>query len=146
MKGAEQTRYINSFTKEMENLTGPFYHRIDILNNSYYDHCYLKVRTFESNEASCPYEFWDNGFCLKPVLDNKTDWVYSQGESIFAGVCATLQAIAGVVLNLLVFAVFLRNPAFRREYLTPFILSLGTTDLLYSMVTLPIIAARNFGG
>ena len=134
----------------MENLSGPFYHRIDISNDSYYDHCYLKVRliknyVLQSNET-CPYELADNGFCLKPVLENKTDWVYSQEESIFAGFCATLQAIAGIILNLLVFAVFLRNPAFRKEYLTPFILSLATTDLVYSLVTLPIIAARNFSG
>jgi hypothetical protein len=138
--------YINSFTIEMEVLTDPFYHRIDIVNNSYYDHCYLKVRIFESNDTSCPYQYSDNYFCLKPVLENNTDWVYSEGESIFAGVCATLQAIAGVVLNVLVFAVFLGNAAFRKEYLTPFILSLATTDLLYSLFTLPIIAARNFGG
>ena len=130
----------------MADLNEPFYHRINISNDSYYDHCYLKVRISENNVTSCPYPFTVDEFCLKPVLENTTDWVYSQGESAFAGVFATVQAIAGVLLNLLVFAVFLRTPALRKEYLTPFVFSLGLTDLVYSMITLPIIAARNFGG
>ena len=73
-------------------------------------------------------------------------WVYSDGESLFMGISSTLQAFFGVILNVLVFCVFLRTPSFKKEYLTPFVLSLASTDLIYSSITLPIIATRNFVG
>ena len=131
----------------MANASEPFYHLIN-LQEPHHEHCYLKVRISEENPSSCTYieNRTKHELCLIPVLDASHDWVYSPNESIFAGVSATLQAIAGVILNLLVFAVFLRFRTFRKEYLTPFILSLATTDLIYSLVTLPIIAARNFAG
>ena len=139
----------------MEDLSKPFYHQIDYNID---DHCYLKVRLFQPNESDyCPYinasapgrdGVIGEQFCFKPVIENISDigWVYSDEESIFAGICATCQAIIGVALNTLIFCVFLNTASFRKEYLTPFVLSLATTDLMYSLITLPIIAARYFMG
>ena len=137
----------------MEELSKPFYHEIEDLNHN---HCYLRMRAFQPNESDfCRYiniTETNNGseisppLCFKPVGPNVSDhgWVYSDGESIFMGVSSTLQAIFGVILNVLVFCIFLRTPLFRKEYLTPFVLSLASTDLIYSSITLPIIATRNF--
>ena len=134
---------------KMSHLSYPFYHPIE-LNDTHHDNCFLKVRLFESNESSCPFIEYRNAttrdLCFEPVINGSTGWVFSQAESVFAGVTATLQATLGVVLNLLVIAVFLRTRSFRKEYLTPFILSLAATDLIYSSVTLPIIAVRDFTG
>ena len=133
----------------MGHLSDPFYYLIG-LNDTHHDTCFLKVRLFESNESSCPFIEYRNAttrdLCFEPVINGSTGWVFSQAESVFAGVTATLQATLGVVLNLLVIAVFLRTRSFRKEYLTPFILSLAATDLIYSSVTLPIIAVRDFTG
>lgn len=137
----------------MEELSKPFYHEIEDLNHNF---CYLRVRAFQTNESDfCRYinitETNDGSkisplLCFKPVGSNVSDhgWVYSDGESIFMGVFSTIQAVFGVILNVLVFYIFLRNPSFRKEYLTPFVLSLASTDLIYSSITLPIIATRNF--
>ena len=95
------------------------------------------------NETEC-YEIRNNTYCS--VLSNATDWVYSPAESIFAGLGATFQSITGFTLNLLVILALIRTPSIRKEYLTPFILSLAATDMIYSTFTLPIIAARDFGG
>jgi len=139
----------------MEDLSKPFYYQI---NDTNYNNCYLKVRLFKPNESdNCPYinasvpggeNVIDQEFCFKPVIENISDtgWVYSDEDSIFAGVCAACQAIVGVILNTLIFCVFLNTASFRKEYLTPFVLSLATTDLLYSLITLPIISARYFKG
>ena len=139
----------------MEDISKPFYYQIDDLQHKY---CYLWVRLFQKNESeNCDYinvtETKDGSeispaLCFKPVGNNVTDteWVYSDGESIFMGVFSSLQAIFGVALNLLVFCIFLMTPKFRKEYLTPFVLSLATTDLIYSLITLPIIATRYFMG
>ena len=137
----------------MENFSKPFYHEIEDIN---YNNCYLRVRAFQPNESDfCRYinitETNDGSeisppLCFKPVGPNVSDhgWVYSDGESIFMGVSSSIQAIFGVILNVLVFYIFLKTPSFRKEYLTPFVLSLATTDLIYSSITLPIIALRYF--
>lgn len=80
------------------------------------------------------------------MLGNSTEWVYYPAESICAGLGANFQSISGFTLNLLVVLALLRTPSLRKDYLTLFILSLAATDLIYSTVTLPIIAARNFAG
>ena len=139
----------------MEDISKPFYYQIDDLQHKY---CYLWVRLFQKNESdNCDYITVNEtkegreispALCFKPVGNNLTDseWVYSEGESIFMGVFSSLQAIFGVALNLLVFCIFLMTPKFRKEYLTPFVLSLATTDLIYSLITLPTIATRYFMG
>ena len=100
------------------------YHRVPFTGLSM-DHCYLKVD-------------------MESMLDNSTASCYSTAESIIGGLGATFEGIAGTFLNALVILALLKNASLRKEYLTPSIVSLATTDLLFSMVTLPMVAIRYF--
>ena len=102
------------------------YHLVNLTSSDYNDYCYLKV---DGNK-----------------LTNITDYCYSRAESLIAGVGATLQSVAGVTLNILVILALLRTKSVRNEYITPAIVSLIVTDLLFSMFTLPMLAARYFLG
>ena len=97
----------------------------------------------------CRTNLADNRTCYLKVdqnsdLSNSTDYCYSEGESILAGLGATFQAVVGTVLNLLVIVALMKNTHLRKEYLTPAIISLTVTDLLFSVVTLPALAHRYF--
>ena len=100
------------------------YHLVNLTTSDYNDYCYLKV---DGNK-----------------LNNITDYCYSHAESLIAGVGATLQSVAGVTLNILVILALLRTKSVRNEYITPAIVSLIVTDLLFSMFTLPMLAVRYF--
>ena len=100
------------------------YHLVD-LDDSANQQCYLKV------DVNSP-------------LDNSTDYMYTPAQSIFSGLGATFLSIFGFSLNLLFIWALVKDTKLRQEYLTPPILSLATTDLLYSMITLPITATRYF--
>ena len=102
------------------------YHLVKLTTSEYNDYCYLKV---DGNK-----------------LNNITDYCYSHAESLMAGVGATLQSVAGVTLNILVILALLKTKSVRNEYITPAIVSLIVTDLLFSMFTLPMLAARYFLG
>ena len=102
------------------------YHLVNLTTSDYNDYCYLKV---DGNK-----------------LNNITDYCYSHAESLIAGVGATLQSVAGVALNILVILALLKTKSVRNEYITPPIVSLIVTDLLFSMFTLPMLAARYFLG
>ena len=100
------------------------YRRVN-LTDAHMDICYLKVD-------------------MNSDLDDSTDYCYSNVESILAGLGATFQAIAGTILNLLVIVALLKTTNLRKEYLTPAIISLSVTDLLFSVITLPALAHRYF--
>ena len=100
------------------------YHLVN-LSNAHMTQCYLKID-------------------MMSKLDYGTEYCYSDGESILGGLGATVQAIVGTALNLLVILALTRNEHLRKEYLTPAIVSLASTDLLFSMVTLPMLAHRYF--
>ena len=100
------------------------YHLVNLTTSDYNDYCYLKV---DGNK-----------------LNNITDYCYSHAESLIAGVGATLQSVAGVALNILVILALLKTKSVRNEYITPAIVSLIVTDLLFSMFTLPMLAVRYF--
>ena len=102
------------------------YHFVNLSDSKYNTKCYLKV---DGNS-----------------LNNDTAYCYSPIESIIAGVGASFQSIAGVILNLLVIIALLRTGSVRKEYITPSIISLAGTDLLYSVFTLPMMAVRYFIG
>ena len=95
------------------------------LTNAFMKTCYLKVD-------------------MRSSLDNSTDYCYSNAESVLAGLGATLEAIAGSILNLLVIVALVRNPYLRKEYMTTSIVSLAITDFFFSIVTLPMLAHRYF--
>jgi hypothetical protein len=103
------------------------YHLVNLTgsSNTSMTECYLKVN-------------------LDSTLDDGTSYVYTTTESVIAGIGSTILAIVGTFLNFLVILALLRCNKLREEYLTPSVVSLATTDLLYSMLTLPMLAMRYF--
>ena len=99
------------------------YHLEKLNDSDYNTECYLKVD-------------------LKSVLSNETAYCYSTSASVIAGLGAILQSIVGVTLNLLVILALLRTRSIRREYVTPSVVSLSGTDLIFSMFTLPMMSVR----
>jgi len=71
-----------------------------------------------------------------------TDFVFGDGDSVFASLFAVLFAILGICLNLLVIVALMHYRRTRRHVTTPFIISLSISDLVYSGFILPIMAAR----
>ena len=101
------------------------YHLVNLTDSIYNFECYLKTD-------------------VNYNLSNDTKFCYTPTESIVAGLGASLQGIAGTILNFLVIVALLGTKSIRHEYITPSILSLVVTDLLFSTVTLPIMATRYF--
>ena len=102
------------------------YHLVNITGSSTsMTECYLKVS-------------------LDSKLNDSTSYVYSTTDSVIAGIGSTILAIVGTFLNFVVILALLRCNKLRKEYLTPSVVSLATTDLLYSMLTLPMLAMRYF--
>ena len=100
------------------------YHKVE-LEDAHMEECYLKVD-------------------MMSKLSNSTDYVYSETESILGGLGATIEAIAGSILNFLVIAALTKNAHLRKQYMTPSIVSLATTDLLFSLITLPMLSHHYF--
>ena len=103
------------------------YHLVNLSGSDYNNQCYLKVD-------------------VNSILGNDTGYCYTNIQSVIAGLGAILQSIVGIALNLLVIVALLRTKHVRKEYITPSIVSLIATDLLFSFFTLPMMAARYFIG
>ena len=73
---------------------------------------------------------------------NDANFVYSEKESIMAGVVIALQSIFGTILNFLVIVALLRNSELRKEYLTPTIISIAIANFIHSIYTLPILSCH----
>ena len=55
-----------------------------------------------------------------------------------------LESIGGSVLNFLIIVALLRSPNMRKEYLTPFIISMSLADFALSVFNLPFLSLRFF--
>ena len=66
-------------------------------------------------------------------LHHTSDYLFNFSQSIFGGLSYTTIAIAGLILNLVVMIAFWRDKGIRNEYLGRTILSLVTSDFLYSI-------------
>ena len=107
------------------NLNISHYHLVSLDGSKYHDECYLKVD-------------------LKSTLDNSTDYIYSSSLTNFAGVVCFLESVAGQILNLIVLLALFKDTKLRNEYLFLPVVSLITTDYLFSITTLPMLAVRFF--
>ena len=117
-----QSWFNMNHTRDAKNVS--HYHLVN-LTNSFMKTCYLKVD-------------------MRSRLDDSPDYCYSDAESILGGFGATIEAILGSILNLLVMVALVKNVNLRKEYMTRAIVSLATTDFLFSIVTLPMLAHRYF--
>ena len=117
-----QPWYNESHMVEGKNVS--HYHKVE-LEDAHMNQCYLKVD-------------------MMSKLSDSTDYVYTEEESILGGLGATIEAIAGSILNFLVIAALTKNTHLRKQYMTPSIVSLATTDLLFSLITLPMLSHHYF--
>ena len=106
-----------------DNNTPPQLDYYNVTSNSsrYFDTCWMKDRSID------------------------TSYVYSETESIIGGTLSTFVSIGGAILNFLVILVYLRSSNLRREYLTPSVVSIAITDLLFSAYPAPVMALGYFG-
>ena len=70
----------------------------------------------------------------------KADFWLPEPYSNMAAFVAASQSIIGAVLNTLVIISLIRNPELRKGYLTPLIVSIAVTDLLFSVIACPVLA------
>lgn len=81
---------------------------------------------------------------LGSELNFRTEYSYSSAASIFAGLCSTFLSISGSLLNILVILALMKDPTLRKQQCTPPLISLATTDLIYSILTLPMLGTTYF--
>ena len=77
---------------------------------------------------------------------NKTEYVFGRTEGILAGVFASLLSISGITANIITISALLNFQKTRNHVTTLFIVSLATSDLVFSMFTLPTLSTRFFTG
>ena len=68
--------------------------------------------------------------------------IFSPTETTILGISAVLLALLGAMANGLLIGSLLMAPRIRALSTTPFSISLCTSDLLFSIYVLPILAAR----
>ena len=121
-KFGHQSWYNKSHMQSGKNIS---HYHLASLTNALMKECYLKVD-------------------MRSKLDDSTDYCYSEAESILGGLGATTEAIAGSILNFIVILALTKNSHLRKQYMTPCIVSLATTDLLFSLVTIPMLSQHYF--
>ena len=91
------------------------YHEIHFNSSNYFEKCWLKTN--------------------KSTLNLTVDIYLPEPQASIMAFVVAMQVIAGIVLNFLVIASLLRNQQLRNSYLTPSIVSIAITDLLFSFLS-----------
>ena len=71
-------------------------------------------------------------------------YVYTDFEATVLGLIVASISITGTILNAVVICALLRNPEIRKEYLTPSIISIAVTDLIFCVLCLPVHSLHFF--
>ena len=79
-----------------------------------------------------------NGTYELAALQEDLDYVYSDFEANILGLIVAFMSITGTILNAFVIFALLRNQEIRKEYITPSIISIAITDLLFCVLCLPV--------
>ena len=77
-------------------------------------------------------------------FNETTPFLYESDVANVGGLVATLFALCGFTFNFLIIASVMYHKKTREQTLTPFIISLCGSDLIYSIATLPFYAIRLF--
>ena len=77
-------------------------------------------------------------------FNETTPFLYDPVVANVGGLVATLFALCGFTFNFLIIASVMYHKKTREQTLTPFIISLCGSDLIYSSATLPFYAIRLF--
>ena len=123
-----------------QNFSEAYYCKVN-LSDSYNNYCYLKTRftMVTDNVTDYPVGITDS-HC--PLWKYNTEWVYSPAQELTVLLISTPVSIMGSFLNFLVILTLLKTPKLRKEIISPFIVSLATTDYIYSTLTIPMFIAR----
>ena len=97
------------------------------------------VTKFVSNPSSN--QCWWND---TSKFNETTPFLYGHVVANVGGLVATLFALCGFTFNFLIIASVMYHKKTREQTLTPFIISLCGSDLIYSIATLPFYAIRLF--
>ena len=113
------------------------------IKHSYYVKVPMNNSTTENIETC--WFYCDSSFSTS-TFHKATDLglTVTEEESLAAGMTALITSIPGTILNFLVILAIIRSQVLRKEYLTPSIASIATTDLLFSIYVLPIAAHHHF--
>ena len=94
------------------------YQEVPLVSSRYFNQCWIEVNG--TSNASVNYSMKDDFWIQEPY-------------SLIAAFVFGCQGIAGIILNTLVIISLLRNCELRKGYLTPSIVSIALTDLIFSM-------------
>ena len=96
------------------------YYHIALNSSQQFNHCWmLETGDFDPKKVDLSY-------------------VYTDFEATVLGSIVALISITGTILNTVVICALLKNPEIRKEYLTPSIISIAVTDLLFCVLCLPV--------
>ena len=101
------------------------YYKTTMNSSLSFDHCWMKV---------------DNQSNFFPMNSTNPDLVYSEEATILGGVISIILSFFGLILNSFVIFGIAKSPELQKEYLTPTIISIALTDLIFSIINLPIQA------
>lgn len=99
---------------------------INIESSKFFENCWMQ----------------DNATLISLHLSPDPNFMYSEMESIMAGIIVALQSLFGTIWNFLVIVALLRNSELRKEYLTPTIVSIAVANFIHSIYTLPILSCH----
>ena len=105
------------------------YQRVHLNSSKYFEKCWSKL---------------DPGSNISSIDMLDTNFAYSKPEAYLAGLVNGVQSIVGSVLNLLVIFALLKNSELRKQPLTPSIISISITDLLFSGYILSVATIHWF--
>ena len=105
------------------------FHEVPLLTSDYFNTCWTKI-----------------DFATERYISEDPSFHYTNAQSVTEGVFNILLSISGIILNLLVILAILRNKEIRKEYLTPSILSISCTDLIFSMLSIPSLSIISLTG
>ena len=106
------------------------FHEFQINSSEYFEKCWMRVNSsidvslFQSNMSA--------------------DYVYSEMESIIAGILYAIISLGGLIMNFLIIVVLLGSRRLRKEYIRPTIISIAFNNFSYSLYTLPVQSIHFF--
>ena len=103
--------------------------QVGIDSDGYYDQCWWTLNDTNETASTAP---------------SKTASVYSEAEAGFATAVFALFSVVGAVLNFLMIIAIVKNKKFRKEYLTPTLVSILVTDFVFSIYYLPIMSSSYY--
>ena len=108
------------------------------IRNGFIGH-HIEIPLNSSNYFNC---------CWTPIVFQNEDpsFHYSCAEKNIWGCLNMMESFAGICLNLMVMLALMSNVSLRKEYMTPSIFSISTSDFFFSLITIPKLYITLFIG